>query len=232
MLRRRALGSVAVAALVLVLAVLGATAGGNWEIEHRFDLFPNLRPVPTTTIPEEGPASGGTDPDLREVDLTWIAVIGNSILVALALLAIYRVWKVWRGRIRKHRFASKFEPALLAEDSPEAPPLERGVQAARERLAEAIDPDDAIIAAWLELEHAARLSGVERRRAQTPTEFTVSVLAATEADPEAAQGLLGLYERARFSAHVSEPSDVQEALRFLDRLASGWATSVGRADGK
>ena len=116
---------------------------------------------------------------------------------------------------------------------PELPILEQGVEAALDYLKSIRETDDAIIAAWLALEDAAAATGVPRKPSQTPTEFTVSVLEATDADRGAVTGLLRLYHLARFSDHPISGSDIEQATQHLATLARGWRnrlTSVGPSE--
>jgi hypothetical protein len=106
--------------------------------------------------------------------------------------------------------------------APELPVLRRGVAAAQRHLDRIPDADNAIVEAWLALEAAASSSGVRRRPAETPTEFTADVLRGTAADPAAVAQLLTLYHRARFSAAGVSRADVTEAGRCLGILARSW----------
>ncbi len=69
---------------------------------------------------------------------------------------------------------------------------------------------------------------VRRRRGSLPgptvtaTEFTVDVLAATAADPQATQDLKTLYHQARFSSHGVGRVEVDQATICLGILASSW----------
>jgi len=101
------------------------------------------------------------------------------------------------------------------------PALAEGVEHARLALAEHVPPGDAVVAAWVALEHAAQRTGVVRDPAQTPTEFTVAVLDETRADPAATRSLLDLYLRARFSEHPLTAADVTAARAHLETLSTG-----------
>ena len=89
--------------------------------------------------------------------------------------------------------------------------LATDVQRADAQLAGVTEPGDAVIAAWVALEHEAALQGAERRAAQTSTEFTTDLLAATPAPPEAVVTLRGLYQRARFTRRPVSAADVDAA---------------------
>ena len=139
------------------------------------------------------------------------------------MLAVAAVgWWLWQ-RYRRTAVASRpgdpLATSLMLEIPPDVPLLRQGVQAAQRSLDEIADPNNAIVAAWLALEEAASSSGVPREPAQTPTEFTVAVLAETAADPQATQDLLRLYHRARFSSAGVGAAEVVQASNCLAILA-------------
>ena len=84
---------------------------------------------------------------------------------------------------------------MLVDAEPALPPLEAAAQTALQSLAGITDTDDAIVAAWVAIERGAAQTGVARRPSQTATEFTVTVLSRTNADPDAIRILRGLYLR-------------------------------------
>ena len=122
------------------------------------------------------------------------------------------------------------EGVAAQEEAPEVPVLQKGLRDASRMLEEGIEPDDAIISAWMTLEGAAADAGVRRRPAQTPTEFAVAILDRTVADSEATQRLLALYRRARFSQHPSTREDVAEAVRCLRVLMESWDRAAAGSD--
>lgn len=212
------------AVAVLLLAVLGAAAGGSWELEERnfggtVDRPPpTLPPAPTPAPLDAAPTTGDSS-----LDWSWVGAVGVTLAVVLAGLAL---WWSWR-RLRRHGVPrrppvhdSQAVPTAAVE--PELPVLRRGVTAAQQFLAEIPGPSDAVIAAWVALEDAATASGVRRAPSQTPTEFTVAVLDRTDADPAATAELLALYHRARFSGQPIGAGDVARAARCLGRLAASW----------
>ncbi len=88
------------------------------------------------------------------------------------------------------------------------------------------DCGDAIIRCWLSLEAAADRVGTRRLPAQTPTEFTVAVLARHQADGAAVAELLGLYHRARFGTRPLDDGAATRAAMALERIASSLQLSV------
>jgi len=221
----RAAGLVVVVALVLGVAMLGAVGGGSWQLETRWDLYPSRDPLPTTTTSMPDGGSIGASGEEGLWDLSFVGNIFVFLVVAGVGWAMWKLWKLFRARMRRQRFSGDVGPLHIAKPEPELPVLRRGVEAARQYLADIGDSDDAIIAAWLALEEAAASTGVRRKASQTPTEFTIAVLESTQADSEAANGLLALYERARFSNHPTGRADVEAASIYLRRLAKSWERS-------
>ncbi|QDB78658.1 DUF4129 domain-containing protein [Georgenia wutianyii] len=213
------------AGVVALAVVAGSAVSGPWRLPDR-DVTPPLpseaptAPTPTATAdlaPPPEPTEGG-------VPLTLVLAVIGLLLLFLLLRTFLRRATLARGTTGATYEAARGTVAAAdAEPEPDLPALRRGVAAAREVLAARAEPDDAIIAAWLELEAAAASSGVVRRPSDTPTELTTAVLDATSADPDATRGLLRLYHRARFAPHaVMTADDVAAARHCLERLAESW----------
>jgi hypothetical protein len=85
---------------------------------------------------------------------------------------------------------------------------------------------DAVVACWVLLEQAAARVGTPRSAPQTPTEFTVALLAEHHADPDAVDTLLGLYHRARFGSAPLPDEAADKAAQALRRIAGSLAPSA------
>lgn len=221
---RRGRGLLVIVALLAGLAVLAAAGNGPWEMTTTPATDVEL-PAAELPLDDEREAEQG-DPGRLTADINPLPILGVATLVA-ALLALRVLLR--RAVVRGSQPPAAEElagPGSLGEVEvavPELPVLRRGAAAARRALAGSGPPGNAIIAAWLELEAAAESSGVPRRPAQTPTEFTRAVLDATAADPSATTELLGLYRRARFATDPRLGTDhVARAQACLERLAASW----------
>jgi len=221
-----------VGALAAAAAVIGAATIGPWSLEERhygslrFDLGNDkpLPPLPTFSFgsDEPGERSGGG----WHVDARWLLI--PAALIALAAIGwiLFRVWQ----RFRRTAVAASASASLGAgsagapDAEPELPPLLAGAREAMLALELTDEPGPGIVAAWLSVERGAARSGIARRPAQTATEFAVTVMRRTTADPAAIDQLRGLYHRARFSAHPTTPQDVAAALDCLEQLAGSWDT--------
>ena len=229
---------VGAAAAVLALAVAAAATAGDWDLEQRdygpFELHRSPEPL---TLPPMPTVSGEPEPGDGS---SWLTAIDWRILAMVLGLALGLLIAAWLIR-RWRRFAPPAEPdagqvagagGALALAEPALPPLIAAARAALEALGSAASSDDAIVAAWLAVERGAADSGVARRPAQTATEFTVSVLERTSADPAAIATLRGLYLRARYAhgdaaaAHRTGPAEVAQAAACMQALERAWAAGA------
>lgn len=216
------------AALIALAVVVGSAVTAPWHAQPG-EPREIERPTAQITAPELEPLDPPEAPEPSEggVPLMLWVVIGALILLIVAIRAFLRHANLARGDDEGvlETAAGPVLPQDSAVPEPDLPALRRGVAAARAVLAGHGAPDDAVIAAWLELEAAAASSGIERAPSDTPTELTTAVLDATRADPRATRTLLGLYHRARFAPHaVLDAADVAEASRSLERIAESWDT--------
>lgn len=228
---RRGATSVLVVA-TLVTTVVAAGVDAPWRRPRRPPAATE-RPLPEPIEPPEEllDVERIPMPDGATLDLGWLRVVAVVLLVALVAFAAWWLWSWWRQRPAPRRVRPQgvvAAPQIVTE--PELPVLQRGVEDAQRYLERIAAPMDAVIAAWSALEEAAAASRVSRAASQTPTEFTVAVLARTDADPDATNALLALYHRARFSDEAIGPDDVARASRCLATLAAGWS-AVTASDG-
>lgn len=223
-------GPALVLGIVLVaLTVLASALAGPWHARSRPGaLFtipaPSLQPQdPTpspTALPDSAAAGGGGVP-------TWLVVLLLGLgLVAAVLLGrvLARAARVWFAEHRPAPVSDRAAPAgELRGDVTDLvlPAMQEGVADAELALDRDVPPGDAVVAAWVALEHAAERSGVVRDPAETATEFTLDVLDATRADPTATRALLDLYLAARFSRHVLTDGDVAAARAALATIREG-----------
>jgi hypothetical protein len=215
----------------VALVVVTTALVGPWDPEARLTTREPDAPPPTlgplVEIPRD-PLWGMFEnaPQGERWDLT---VVGYVLLALLVGVFVWVLVRVLRRLTARHRGQGAPDAAGLTTGGvvggpdvlPDLPALREGVDDAGKRLRADVRPADAVIAAWVALEGAASASGVERRPAQTPTEFTVAVLDRTAADPGAVRTLLDLYLRARFGEDPLRPDDVLAARRAVELLGEG-----------
>lgn len=195
------------AAAGLVLLVVVVARGGS-------PVPSDVVEVPEFDLPKnsgglELPGSGPVQP-ASEGDGTLVYVIIGALAGLLLLTAVVLSVRAALRRGRAVRVGD-VETATPGEVLAPKVPLERAVVRAREVLSRPGGaPGDAVIGAWLALEHATD----GRRPHQTATEFTDGLAA----DEHALAELRSLYQRARFSTAPTTDDDVALARAALDRI--------------
>lgn len=206
------------------LVVLAAATSSSWGVTDRFGVFGDSPDAGGGNLPSMPSAAPSSPPPLQDAGTGALVVPVLWAALVVALLAVlFWVWRALPRRPAKNAAAAPTGGLVAGDGGPDAPAVQEGVRQAQQLLESVVDPTDAVLAAWVALEDAAARSGVPRRPADTPTELTSRVLAATEADAVAVTTLLGLYHRARFSAGGVGPDAVGEARRCLADLARSWS---------
>ncbi|GIG21939.1 hypothetical protein Cch01nite_26630 [Cellulomonas chitinilytica] len=217
---------------LVVVTVLAAAASGPWSLDVKHGGEVAL-PAPTAASPRSRafgprslapltPSDEGTAPPW----VTFVVLVLLTVVVVVLLLVLVR----WLARLlRAHLQPLSVDHSPPAEAVDETadrwvPAMQDGVRRATQELDDEQPPGDAVIAAWVALEHAAASGGLVRDRAETATEFTVEVLDATSADPTATRTLLDLYLAARYSRHPLTARDVARARTSLATIANGLAS--------
>lgn len=231
MLRR---GRALIACAVLGIVVL---AGVALQGPARFT---GIRWVPQFTLPRGapppnllGPSNASQPPlpvgarRLGTLDLSPLLWVALAVAIAVAVLLVLR----WLAR-RPPRTAPVLsdvplshtveQPQQQPEPEPDAPTMRRGFAHALEILDEERQPHDAIVKAWLGLQEAAEESGIQRRGAETPTEFTLRIIGRVPTDRAAITTLLNCYLRVRFGDHPATSTDVETAREAFRSLAASW----------
>lgn len=234
MLRRgRALIACAVlGALVLVGVVFQGPArftGIRWVPQFT---LPKVTPPPGLRRPADSssprpPAAAVHGNGLDLTPLIWIA-IGVAIVIAVLLLMRWLARRPPREApvlLEAALSEPVTEPEEAPEPEPDAPTMRRGFAHALAILDEEREPHDAIVKAWLGLQEAAEESGIQRRSAETPTEFTLRIIGRVPADRPAITTLLNSYLRVRFGEHPATDADVETARAAFRSLAASWQAS-------
>lgn len=214
----------ALTCLLVTVVVLGAATATPWT------LSPPRLPAPELSRPPIQQPSGATSPAPQpvqqpdQVDSRWIILV---LVTLLALLVAALITLAVRKLLAVHREPVDTDPDHLAAgtstgafgDDVDLPELQDAVTRALAHLDGHPRPRDAVVAAWVALEEAAARAGTRRDPAQTPTEFTGTVLAATPAPAGAVTRLRTLYQRARFTDRPVDTTAVDQARAALAEIA-------------
>ncbi len=219
-------GPRALAALVLItLVVLGAATATPWRtrapqglLDAAPGLLPEVSPPPTPSATQEAEPLGAgetTDPALVLLVALLLVVAVVLALVGRRILAALRAAEPppEPDTTDVGRALADATPAVTVDE------LQDAVTLALRRLDQAATPHDAVVAAWVSLEEAAAHHGTQRDPAQTPTEFTVTLLHDTPAPPEPVTTLRRLYHHARFTDRPVEAAQVSAARDALEAIA-------------
>lgn len=210
-------------AVLLLVAALSATSDSAVEVGQGW--------VPGARQP---PAAQETDAPMRRDDyesppaVRAVAAVGLMLLLVtvflVSLLGLVAVLLSVRFGWRRREKREGIVPLEAPEEgsTSDVDVIRRAAGGALDRLAARPggDPGDAVVQAWLMLEAAAAECGLGRQPHQTPTEFTMAVLAGLDVDADALDRLRRVYQRARFSTHPVTDEDVNTARNALRRVVA------------
>jgi hypothetical protein len=214
--------------LVIVAAGLGGTAhftGARWyphggkTPQQAFPTSPVNRP-PTPKI-------GTTKASQAKIPV-WVPIALGVILLAIIAFFIYRWLMRRRLPAPPGLHAAPVQGIRVAPPEPEPEPeaLLTGIELALQTLDDERDPADAIVKAWLGLQQTAEDSGIVRRPAETPTEFTARIMNSAFADDRAVKTLLRLYLKTRFGDHPVTAEEVAAVRTALQQLVGNWQAAA------
>jgi hypothetical protein len=210
------LGVAAVALVVL------ASAGGSVRPVSESTIVSSPRPIPTLSVtPKLSVPSFNSPPPVREGKPhqlpAWLAAIlktllyvAGTLLVLFLLRLLYRMFRNVKLPVAETNDADDWERVKVDKLSDA---VDAGLAAVESGTA-----TDAVIACWVALEDAAASAGVARNPSETPSEFTVRVLAVGGISAPELTRLAGLYREARYSSHGSSEAARAEARAALTRL--------------
>lgn len=231
--RRRIVAGGAVAVLTATAVACAALAGPiRWSPPRwRFDApgLPQVTAEPQPSV-STAPAPAVTAPSevqrVLMLVLLLVACVAAVILLYRILRRLGTVRRVRQGAVA-HRIEVTAAGEVVAESSPAAAPIVRGLARALQILDEDRTADDAIVQAWLGLEEASAASGAARRPAETPSEYAARVVARFDTDRQAATVLLDLYQTVRFGGRHADAAAVAAARDSIRRLAESWHEDAG-----
>jgi hypothetical protein len=220
-----------ITALFCVVVAIGAGLQGRFDFSGP-RWVPGVPPVklltqtspPQPTVAET--AAPGHLPLNPALVLSWAPILIVFAVLAVAGLLLLVAYWLRRRRPPVQRLPGIDGPlgevTAYSATSADVPTLQRGLELAADVLESGREPRDAIVRAWLGLQEAAEDSGLRRRPAETPTEFTTRVFDSVHADRAAAAALLAVYLRVRFRSAPATETDVEVARRSIRRLRETW----------
>jgi hypothetical protein len=158
------------------------------------------------------------------LDLGWLSALAR-ILAALAALGIL-IWIVW-VLLRNTRASAAITLTGLGADASvpresDARIVHSGLAAALQILTSERKPGDAVVRAWQGLQDAAAAAGLNRRPAETTSEFTARILYRSRNSAEPIEMLQSLYQRVRFGDHHPDAGEIASARDALYALVELW----------
>ncbi|HEY3541698.1 MAG TPA: DUF4129 domain-containing protein [Gaiellaceae bacterium] len=150
----------------------------------------------TSPTPSQKALKGTRNPHFRWDELALVVLLIGGVGIYL-----------WRTR------APRLTPRPLAMRRRTA--LSRAVDDSIDDLRRDPDIRRAIIAAYARMERTLGAAGVPRRPSEAPFEYLERSLVELETSADAARGLTGLFERAKFSQHEPAESMRDEAIDAL-----------------
>ncbi len=218
------LAACAAAGLALVVAVglqaPAVSSGLRWEPEPRTRKLIELQLEPFELIPlvarDAQPGNGWP---------SWLAWALTALVAFAMLVAIVR-WL--RRRMRR---AADITVAGTGADSglpseADAKIVRSGLAAALQILASDRSASDAVVQAWQGLEDAAAAAGLDRRPAETASEFTARLLYRSRGSAAPIAVLLSLYQRVRFGHHAPSAAEIAAARDSLATLVALWQSDL------
>lgn len=206
---------------VLLLAAWVSGAGSITAFEPRPESPPATEEFGETFEPDQtdnatrgGPRGGGAEDN--HIVTTVVVWTLRLLLVLIVLAVLYVVVRTLLRRLRRDQVAVKeavragLLPDVLSQTLRDSEAeLDRGTSS------------EAVINAWLALEHTAMTVGIDDDVSRTPAELVAEVLSVFDVDRNAIEELAGLYREARFSLHPIGEEHRESARQALQTIRAG-----------
>jgi len=150
-------------------------------------------------------------------------------LAALAAMAILYGVVHWLRHLMRRAPAINVARTGTDVGSPseaDAKIVRTGLAAALQILNSERSSSDAVILAWQGLQDAAAAAGLDRRPAETASEFTARILYRSRGSAEPIAVLLSLYQRVRFGHHAPDATEIAAARHSLATLVELWQADL------
>ena len=226
------LGAVVAAGLLVIAGVVLAgpipVGEPRWAVPAQ-PVWPTVPPQPAVNATL--PPAGGSPVAGTVVRVLLTAVLAAAVALVAAFLVAIAIRR-FRDRRRRVRADAK-RPAAPAfggagEATIASPVVRRGIERAIEILDSPRPPDDAIVAAWLGLEEAARDAGAPRGVSETPAEHAARIISRFDTNGSATDILLRLYEDVRYGGRRADEVSVRTARECLVHVQRSWRDAAER----
>jgi hypothetical protein len=147
---------------------------------------------------------------------------GLAALVALAILVGVVHWIRRKTRSASTMKTTRAVADLGVPSEADERILQSGLAAAIDILTTERDPGNAVVRAWQGLQDAAASAGIDRRPAETASEFTARLLYRSRGSAAPIAVLLSLYQRVRFGEHTPSADEIDAARDSLAILVDLW----------
>ena len=213
------------------MVLIVVTTARRPSILQRPDRDPNLHitygRLHAGTLPPGATAAGPTDDSMQRGAVAFSNVIVGivfALALALVLLLIVAMAVSLIRRWRQRRGVQRAGPLPDVDDAV-LDAVSEVTTRQQQQLLEGV-PSNAVVACWVDLEHAVAAAGIERRPSETSAELTIRVLDELDVDRRALRTLGALYREARFSAHPLTEEDRRSALKALAALHRSLPTTL------
>ncbi len=223
---RRAVGmptlvTCAAAGFALVVAVgLQAPAA---SVGLRWTPSPRSRTLPPFPIDLDGPGF-----EFEGSGIGWPPWVVWVLAALVAMAILYGVVRWLRHLMRRAPAISVVRTGadVGAPSEADARIVRSGLAAALLILDSERSSTDAVVLAWQGLQDAAAAAGLDRRPAETASEFTARILYRSRGSAEPIAVLLSLYQRVRFGHHAPNATEIAAARHSLATLVELWQADL------
>lgn len=156
--------------------------------------------------------------DVEPIEFVTTVVVWTLRVLLVVILAAV-LWGVVRALVRRlRRDPVSAKEAVEAGVLPDV--LVAGLRDSEAHLDRGTS-SEAVINAWLTLEHTAQTLGIDDDQSRTPTELVSEVLSGYDVDRDAIERLAALYREARFSVHPIGEEQREQARQSLGQVRAG-----------
>lgn len=226
MIRRHRLAMPTLAAFAaagLALVVVVGLQAPAVSVGLRWTPSPRSRTLTPFEIDLDGPGFEFAGSEIR-----WPPWVVWIVYTFAAMVILYGVVRWLRHLLRRGpaRNVARTGTDVGSPSEADARIVRSGLAAALVILDSERSATDAVVLAWQGLQDAAAAAGLERRPAETASEFTARILYRSRGSAEPIAVLLSLYQRVRFGHHAPDAVEIAAARHSLATLVELWQSDL------